>query len=113
TPVVLDGGGERVAHLGLTHVSDQARHALDDWRSPRVSAHGCPLAVLPFSATWVERAGKNVLNAPSGRFMKPGGIVSTKGSMNSRQVSRIRALPGTTGSRAVERASPGRGSFAA
>jgi len=24
---------------GLTHVSDQARHALDDGRSPRISAH--------------------------------------------------------------------------
>ncbi len=54
-----------------------------------------------------------MLNTPIGRFMKPGGIVSTKGSMNSRQVSRIRSLPATTSSLAVERASPVRVNFAA
>src|SRR5262249_17739593 len=112
-PVVFDGGGKDVAHLGFTHVSDQARPALDDGRSPRFPARGWPFAVLPFISTCAERAGKNVLNTPIGRFMKPGGIVRTKGSMKSRHVRRIRSLPATTSSLAVERASPARVNFAA
>src|SRR5215813_13487521 len=80
---------------GLTQVSDQARHALDDWRSPRISAQTRPFGVLPFSSTPAVFAGKNVLNTPMGRFMKPGGAFSTNGVMVSAHVITIRSLPAT------------------
>src|SRR5207247_277118 len=91
---------------GFTHVSDHARQALEAWRSPRISAHGWPVATRPFHSTWAERAGKNVLNTPIGRWLKPGGALSTNGSMQSNQVSRIRSAPAITVSTAVERGSP-------
>ena len=34
----------RLYFRGFTQVSDQARQALEDWRSPRVSGHGRPVA---------------------------------------------------------------------
>src|SRR5207244_1328051 len=80
---------------GLTHVSDQARHALDDCRSPRISAHTWPFGVLPFSSTRAVFAGKNVLKTPIGRFMKPGGALSTNGAIVSVHVMTMRSLPAT------------------
>src|SRR5437867_11843906 len=93
---------------GLIHVSDHAKHALEACRSPRVSAQGWPVATRPFHSTCAERAGKNVLNTPIGRLLKPGGALSTNGSMQSYQVRRIRSAPETTVSTAVERGSPER-----
>src|SRR5688572_756090 len=87
---------------GFTQVSDHARHALEAGRSPRVSAHGWPVAKRPFHSTCADRAGKNVLKTPIGRLLKPGGALSTKGSMQSYQVSRIRSAPEITVSTAVE-----------
>src|SRR5262249_9752478 len=62
---------------GLTQLSDQARQALEDWRSPRFSGTGWPGTKAPLISTWAARAGKNVLNTPSGRSLKPGGALST------------------------------------
>src|SRR5919198_3628250 len=91
---------------GFTQVSDQARHALDPWRSPRISGHGRPVAKRPLSSTSAARAGKNVLKTPIGRLLKPGGMVRTKGSMQSYHVRRIRSDTETTVSTTVERGSP-------
>ena len=76
---------------GFTQVSDHARVALLPCRSPRISAHTLPGATLPLISSWAERAGKNVLNTPIGRSLKPGGALSTKGSMQSYQDSVTRA----------------------
>src|SRR5262249_36456390 len=95
-------------YRGFTHVSDHARHALDACRSPRVSAHGWPVAKRPFHSTCAERAGKNVLKTPIGRLLKPGGAFSTNGSTQSYHVSRMGSEPETTVSTAVERGSPER-----
>src|SRR5688500_4286379 len=80
---------------GLTQLSDQARHALDDWRSPRISGHTWPSGTLPFSSTRAERAGKNVLNTPMGRFWNPGGAFRMKGVMVSDHVITTRSPPPT------------------
>src|SRR5205814_9575360 len=93
--------------------SDNANQALEAWRSPRISAHGWPVATRPFHSTWAERAGKNVLNTPIGRWLKPGGALSTNGSMQSNQVNLIRSGPAITVSTAVERGSPARPNSAA
>src|SRR5207247_11384238 len=68
---------------GFTHVSDQAKHALDPGRSRRISAQGRPVAERPFSSTSAPRAGNNVLKTPSGRLLKSGGMVRTKGTMEA------------------------------
>src|SRR5262249_37929309 len=96
-----------------THVSDQARHALDDWRSPRISGHGLLAVGLPFSSTCAERAGKNVLKTPIGRLFMPGAIVSTNGSMPSDHVMRMRSFADVIVATAVARASPDRANCAA
>src|SRR5262249_30159472 len=80
---------------GFTHVSDQARHALDDCRSPRISAHTSPFGVLSLSSTRALFAGKNVLKTPIGRFMKPGGAFNTNGVIVSAHVMTMRSLPAT------------------
>ena len=43
------GGGSGCYALGLTQVSDQARQALDDCRSPRISGQTLPAATWPFT----------------------------------------------------------------
>ena len=98
----------RAGQRGFTHVSDHARHALEACRSPRVSAHGWPVTKRPFHSTCAERAGKNVLNTPIGRLLKPGGALSTKGSSQSYQVRRMWSAPEVTVSTAVDRGSPAR-----
>src|SRR5207244_9294221 len=60
-----------------------------------------------------ERAGKNVLNTPMGRLLKPGGMVRTKGSMQSYHVRRSRSVAETIVSTAVDRGSPARPNSAA
>jgi len=80
---------------GLTQLSDQARQALDDCRSPRISGHTLPSGTLPFSSTRAERAGKNVLNTPMGRFWKPGGALRMNGVIVSDHVMTMRSPPPT------------------
>ena len=60
------------------------------------------------SVTWADRAGKNVLNTPIGRFAYPGGIVRTNGSLKSYQVRTISSSADTTRSVAAPRGSPSR-----
>src|SRR5512146_2507055 len=93
---------------GLTHVSDNARHALVDWRSPRISLHTASDAKRPFISICADLAGKNVLKTPMGRLPLPGAIVSTNGSRQSYHVSTMCSVCETTVSVAVERGSPAR-----
>src|SRR5258707_15343372 len=90
----------RIQLRGLTQVSDQARQALVESRSPRLSAYGVPAATRPFSAMRPARAGKKVLNTPIGRPPEPGGMVRTKGGRKSSQDSRISASFADTSSAA-------------
>jgi len=50
---------------------------------------------LPFSSTRAVFAGKNVLKTPIGRFMKPGGALSTNGAIVSVHAMTMRSLPAT------------------
>src|SRR2546427_537778 len=65
------------------------------------------------ASTCAARAGKNVLKTPIGRLLKPGGMVRTKGSMQSYHVRRIRSVTETTVSTAAARGSPARPNSAA
>src|SRR6185295_11892706 len=87
---------------GFTQVSDHASVALLPWRSPRISAHTWPEATLPFTSSWAARAGKNVLKTSIGRSLKPGGALSTNGSMQSYQDIVTRASVAVTVSVAVD-----------
>src|ERR1700756_5702395 len=98
---------------GFTHVSDHATHALDDWRSPRISTHGESGPKRPFTSICADFAGKNVLNTPIGRLPMPGAIVNTNGAMKSHQLSTMVSVADSTVSTAVERASPERSKCAA
>ncbi len=80
--------------------------ALLPWRSPRISAHTLPGATLPLISSWAARAGKNVLKTPIGRSLKPGGALSTKGSMQSYQVIVTRASTDRTVSVALDQGPP-------
>src|SRR5947208_2447509 len=71
------------------------------------------LSSRPLSSTCAERAGKNVLNTPMGRLLKPGGMVRTKGSMQSYHVRQSRSVAETIVSTAVDRGSPARPNSAA
>src|ERR1051325_8565367 len=98
----------RCYSFGLTQVSDHARHALDDWRSPRISGQGFVVATIPLISACAERAGKNVLKTPIGRLLVPGAIVSTNGGRQSYQVSRIFSFAELIVSHAAARGSPPR-----
>lgn len=98
--------------LGLTQDSDQARHALDDGRSPRISGQGFPEAKRPLRVTWAPRAGKNVLNTPMGRPPAPGAMVRMNGSTKSYQVMTISSLADMIRSVAADRGSPSRSNSA-
>ena len=54
-----------------------------------------------------------MLNTPRGRLLKPGGSVSTNGSMQSYQVRRTWSVVESTVSTAAERGSPARANLAA
>ena len=96
----------------MTHVSDHASVALEPCRSPRISAHTLPVATRPLISSWAERAGKNVLNTPMGRSLKPGGALSTNGSMQSYQDIVIVVSAATTDSVAVDHGPPARSKLA-
>ena len=66
----------------------------------------CPVATLPLISSWAARAGKNVLNTPIGRSLKPGGALSTKGSMQSYQDIVTRASTDSTDSVALDQGPP-------
>src|SRR6185436_10470939 len=68
----------RAVYLGRTQLSDHARQALLESRSPRFSAYGVPAATFPFSDMRAAFAGKKVLNTPIGRPPEPGGMVRMK-----------------------------------
>ena len=80
--------------------------ALLPCRSPRISAHTLFVATLPLISSWAARAGKKVLNTPIGRSLKPGGALSTKGSMQSYQVMVTRASTAWTVSVALDQGPP-------
>src|SRR5688572_9276567 len=111
--MVGEGRGEGETYSrGLTHVSDHARHALEDWLVPRISSHGASGAKRPFISICADLAGKNVLKTPIGRLPIPGAIVRTYGSMQSYHVSVMWSAAATTVSVAVERGSPPRSNCA-
>ena len=90
----------------LARTLGKARVALLPCRSPRISAHTLFDATLPLISSWAARAGKKVLNTPIGRSLKPGGALSTKGSMQSYQVIVIRASTDMTVSVALDQGPP-------
>ena len=96
----------------MTHVADHASVALEPCRSPRISAHTAPVATRPSISSWAERAGKNVLKTPMGRSLKPGGALSTKGSMQSYQDRVISVSAVITDSVAVDHGPPSRSNAA-
>src|SRR5687768_9279680 len=98
--------------LGLVQVSDQASTQLDEGRPPRSCGNTLPGAAWPLTESCAPRAGMKVLYTPSGRFIVPGGMVSTKGAMKSHQVRMISSLRETMRSSTALSELPVRSNFA-
>ena len=68
---------DRAYPLGFVHVSDRAMQQLDAGLPKRSCMNTFAVTASPLIDSWAPRAGRKT---PSGRFIAPGGIVSTNGA---------------------------------